>query len=253
MSLPHQSDTPATLGDELALAGSSACRDEAVPGFDSPMQLTAPLTPLRRWTEEPSEGETAVGRAVGTRGIPIMGDESDEPPQAHAPPAGWPNDPVEVLRLLHPRLLAAARTVDRAGAEDLVQDTLVEILVRYPGFEGVAHPLGYAKVTMFRLAYARHGRRGMEIPADVQQRMEGDLRPDPANQVIDRLWTMDALATLGRKQRACLVLRYLEGLDNDAIALVLGCRPSTVRGQIARALARMRIVLDQPEEDRHEP
>jgi hypothetical protein len=26
-----------------------------------------------------------------------------------------------------------------------------------------------------------------------------------------------------------------------------------VRGQIARALARMRIVLDQPEEDRHEP
>jgi len=183
-----------------------------------------------------------------------MGDEGDESPQVHAPPGRWPNDPVEVLRLLHPRLLTAARALDRAGAEDLVQDALVEILARYPGFQGVVHPLGYAKVTMFRLAYARHERRRMEIPADdVQQRLEDVPYPDPANLVAERLRTHDALATLGRKQRACLVLRYLEGLDNDAIALVLGCRPPTVRSQIARGLARMRIALEQPEEGSHEP
>lgn len=181
-----------------------------------------------------------------TSGSPAVGEAA---PRASERPPTWPEDPIEVLRLLQPRLLAAARTLEHAGAEDLVQDTLVEVLIRHPAFRGIAHPLGYAKVTMFRIAHARRRRRWMEVPADLQSRLEDVREPDHADRVADRLRMGDALATLGRRQRTCLVLRYLEGLDNDAVAAVIGCNPSTVRSQIARGLERMRIALEAPDEE----
>ena len=45
------------------------------------------------------------------------------------------------------------------------------------------------------------------------------------------------------QQRVVLVLRYYEDLSDDEIADVLGCRQSTVRGYVSRALATLRIDL----------
>jgi RNA polymerase sigma factor (sigma-70 family) len=49
------------------------------------------------------------------------------------------------------------------------------------------------------------------------------------------------LAGLPRKQRAAVVLRYYAGLPDAEIAVQLGCREPTVRSQIHRALAALRI------------
>jgi RNA polymerase sigma factor (sigma-70 family) len=46
-----------------------------------------------------------------------------------------------------------------------------------------------------------------------------------------------ALALLPPRQRAVLVLRYLEDLPDATIAALLGCSPGTVRSQAARGLA----------------
>jgi RNA polymerase sigma factor (sigma-70 family) len=51
------------------------------------------------------------------------------------------------------------------------------------------------------------------------------------------------LAELPRRQRAAVVLRYYLGLPDAAIAAELGCRETTVRSQISRALATLRIDL----------
>ena len=48
------------------------------------------------------------------------------------------------------------------------------------------------------------------------------------------------LATLPRKQRAAVVLRYYEGLDDTEIAAALGCSAGTVRSHISRALGTLR-------------
>ena len=48
------------------------------------------------------------------------------------------------------------------------------------------------------------------------------------------------LDVLPPKQRAAVALRYVVDLDDDAIADALGCTPSTVRSQIARALESLR-------------
>jgi RNA polymerase sigma factor (sigma-70 family) len=45
--------------------------------------------------------------------------------------------------------------------------------------------------------------------------------------VRDELWRL--LAGLPRTQRAVLVLRFYEDLDDQRIAEVLGCAPATVR------------------------
>lgn len=43
-----------------------------------------------------------------------------------------------------------------------------------------------------------------------------------------------------------MVLRYYEGLCDQEIADVLGCRPGSVRGYASRALAALRIQLAGP-------
>jgi RNA polymerase sigma factor (sigma-70 family) len=48
---------------------------------------------------------------------------------------------------------------------------------------------------------------------------------------------------LPSRQRAVLVLRYLEDLPDTTIAELLGCSPGTVHSQAARRLAALRPVL----------
>ena len=47
-------------------------------------------------------------------------------------------------------------------------------------------------------------------------------------------------------QRTALVLRYYEGFSDAEIAGVMGCTQSTVRGHVFKALAALRVELDQP-------
>ncbi|MGX6607417.1 sigma factor-like helix-turn-helix DNA-binding protein [Micromonosporaceae bacterium Da 78-11] len=49
------------------------------------------------------------------------------------------------------------------------------------------------------------------------------------------------LATLGRRHRAVLVLRYYERQDDRAIADLIGCSPATVRTHASKALHILRL------------
>jgi RNA polymerase sigma factor (sigma-70 family) len=155
-------------------------------------------------------------------------------------------DPVALLQALYPRLLATAQALEgpKGRAEDLVQQALVETLVRYPDFAGLVHPLGYVRTVLFRLHRSRRSRDRWEVPLDIQELVERDADPiDAVEGMLDHLLLHQALTEVGRKQRACLVLRYLYGLTESEIAILLGCGRSTVRSQIARALKRLRASL----------
>jgi RNA polymerase sigma-70 factor (sigma-E family) len=62
----------------------------------------------------------------------------------------------------------------------------------------------------------------------------------------DALWR--AIKALPVRQRACVVLRYYEELNERETAEVLGCSVGTVKSQTSRAIARLRKELD--DEDR---
>jgi RNA polymerase sigma factor (sigma-70 family) len=69
---------------------------------------------------------------------------------------------------------------------------------------------------------------------------------DPTARYDERDAMLTKIARLPRKQRACVVLRYYEGCPDNEIAEVLGCRVTTVRSHISRAIATLRVAETEP-------
>lgn len=128
-------------------------------------------------------------------------------------------------------------------AEDLAQSTLMQLHRRWQRISHLEHPDAYVRRTLLH-EYLRWRRRQRlsETPTGTAQRLgERSLdTPDIAEGIAARDATWRLLATLPRRQRAVLVLRYYEDLSDNQIAEALDCAPSTVRSQAARALTTLR-------------
>jgi RNA polymerase sigma factor (sigma-70 family) len=64
--------------------------------------------------------------------------------------------------------------------------------------------------------------------------------PSEFGAVDDRDRLLRALATLPKRTRAALALRYFEDLPDAEIAKIMGCSVSTVKSSVSRGLARLR-------------
>ncbi|MEV6305591.1 SigE family RNA polymerase sigma factor [Actinoplanes sp. NPDC051861] len=130
---------------------------------------------------------------------------------------------------------------DRHLGEDLVQEVLVKAYRRWSRIEA-DQPDRYLRTALVRshVSWLRRRSSG-ERPGAVagERAAAGDFADQQA--VRDDLWAR--LGLLTRAQRAVLVLRYYEDLDDRQIAGVLRCAPSTVRVHAARGLSRLRADL----------
>ncbi len=137
---------------------------------------------------------------------------------------------------------AYALTGDAHRAQDLVQTVLLQAYRRWSRITALEHPDAYIRrmMTNSYLDWQRR-KRNTEIPTqDIPDR---GSNPDPAIGVVDRDELRRALQKLSRHQRAVLVLRHVEGLDDEAIAAVLGCSVGTVRSHASRGRERIRTLL----------
>ncbi len=136
-------------------------------------------------------------------------------------------------------------TADPGRAEDLVQTVLVRMLPRWDRVVSLDSPEAYVKAAIVNEHLHWWRRRGSrEVPVSVppEDRRPGAADADMAARQASRDAARDLLGRLPRRQRAVLALRYYEDMSDDAIAGVLGCSPSTVRSQAARALSTLRAV-----------
>jgi RNA polymerase sigma-70 factor (sigma-E family) len=141
---------------------------------------------------------------------------------------------------------AVVLTGDRDLAQDVVQEVLARAQVRWRRISESDSPEAYVRRMVlneylsWRRSWAfRNVHAVGERLIDLNDARGGVL--DHADGVVeaDAIWKR--LATLGRKQRAVLVLRYYEQLDDDAIADLIGCAPATVRSHASRALRTLRL------------
>jgi RNA polymerase sigma-70 factor (sigma-E family) len=130
-------------------------------------------------------------------------------------------------------------TGDDHRAEDLVQDALAKAYLRWGRIRRADNPDVYVRrliANASRSWWRRPANREVPVERTAEHPVPGDLGADAAEH--DTLWRL--VATLPHQQRAVVVLRYYEDLDDTTIAEILDCSPVTVRTHAMRALQRLR-------------
>ncbi len=138
------------------------------------------------------------------------------------------------------RRLAYLLCQDWHQADDLVQDAVTRLYVRWNRTREIEHVDAYARVVLVRefLSERRSGwaRRVTTGPVP-------DL-PGPSADHDSAVDLRAALAALPARQRATLVLRYYSDLNVAQTAEILGCSAGTVKSQTAKGLNALRRALE---------
>jgi RNA polymerase sigma factor (sigma-70 family) len=129
----------------------------------------------------------------------------------------------------------ASLLVQRAAAEDLVQDAFAAV---YPKFDSLANPGGYLRVAIVNGCRQLYRRRAVELDRMPRLAVAADTSPE-LNELAD------VVAALPYRQRAVLVMRYWLELSEQEIADALSCRPGTVKSLSSRALTRLNTEVNR--------
>jgi RNA polymerase sigma-70 factor (sigma-E family) len=131
-------------------------------------------------------------------------------------------------------------TGDRHVAEDLLQGVLERMYVRWSRI--ASDPTAYARRAMVNAANSRWRSRARRPETTLSPEHDSG-EPDRAESVATQDAVLRALRELTPKQRAVVVLRYLEDLTEAETASSLRMSLGTVKSHSSRGLARMRAAI----------
>jgi RNA polymerase sigma-70 factor (sigma-E family) len=126
--------------------------------------------------------------------------------------------------------------------EELVQSALVRVALRWPFVRDKDNPDGYVRRAIVN-GYLTTWRRVRSRETLVDEVPETATTADGTAGVDEVMTVRRALAGLPPRQRAVLVLRYLEDRSEQETAELLGCSVGTVKSQASKALAKLRGAL----------
>jgi RNA polymerase sigma-70 factor (sigma-E family) len=123
-------------------------------------------------------------------------------------------------------------------AEDLVQTALTKVWFHRKSLRSANALESYTRTVMVNTS-TQWWRRKWKGEAPTEHLPE-PAAPSEYGTIDDRDLLLRALATLTRRVRATLVLRYFEDLPEAEIAQLMGCSAGTVKSNISRGLAKLR-------------
>lgn len=138
------------------------------------------------------------------------------------------------------RRFAYLMTGDHALAEDLVNDCFVKLCARPWYLAGVEDPDAYLRRMVVNAVRSDIRRKALD------RRHAGhspEPRIDPIGVVDDRDALRGLLATLTKRQRAAVILRYYVGLTEQEAATEMGCSVGTVKALASRGRAALLAVI----------
>ena len=140
------------------------------------------------------------------------------------------------------RRMAFALVGEASAAEEIAQEAFVRLYASWRRLDRIDHAPTFLRRIVLNLCRSR-GRRGavgrrldplLRSPASVEQ-------PD----VALRLDIWSALQSLPPRQRACVVLHYLEDLPETQVGELLGCSTGTVKSQLHKAREKLGPLLHE--------
>ncbi|WP_219944073.1 RNA polymerase sigma factor [Iamia sp. SCSIO 61187] len=145
-----------------------------------------------------------------------------------------------VLRDLAPYLGRICGAIALDGGDDALQDTMVAVSRNLTSLREPAALRGWARRIAVRES-VRTARRSASVPVDPSDLdpMTVDLSPG-VDRVATAVEVWSVLDTLRPEQRAVLVLRHIDDLDEAEMAAALGVARGTVKSRLHRARAAFR-------------
>lgn len=147
------------------------------------------------------------------------------------------------------RRMAYMMCGDWHRADDLAQTAFVALHRRWRKVRDKGALDAYLRRTLLR-ATIDESRKPWRRERTVEDLPDAPTStPNVENSVATRQTLLAALQHVPAKQRAVLVLRYLEGLDVSGVAEVMKCSEGTVKSQSARGLEALRAALGDALDD----
>ena len=148
------------------------------------------------------------------------------------------------IRALHPALVRAAflLTGQDASAQDLVQETLVRVVLQWRRVTGSDVPEAYVRRVLLNTFL--DGRRRSWLRERSWSSPPEQAQHAAYEEVVDRDLLARGLLRLPPRQRAAVVLRHYEDCSEAQTAELMGCSVGTVKSLTSRGLVALRIQLD---------
>ncbi len=135
------------------------------------------------------------------------------------------------------RGLAYVMLGDAARSEEVVMEAFLKAFGGWNTFRRVEHPHAYLRQIVVNLCRSRFRREKVELRVNALVHRRDETHWEPGAELRIDLW--NAVRKLPERQRACIVLRYLEDLPEVEIAEALQCSVGTVKSQLFKAKAKL--------------
>ena len=129
-------------------------------------------------------------------------------------------------------------------ADDLVQEALAKAYSHWRKVQRADSPSAYVRRILINESRRGWRRNRNRITAYPGTGAVDITVSDMSDAVVNRADLLQALQSLPARQRATVVLRFLEGLSERETAAALGCTEGTVKSQTSRALVKLKSVLN---------
>ena len=151
----------------------------------------------------------------------------------------------------NPALLRYLRVIVPEAAEDVAADTWMQVVRGLANFRSDERAWRAWLFTTARRRVIDEGRRRSRRPVTPLAEVAPARLPvsaDAADVAIERLGTQSALALVAELpalQAEVILLRVVAGLDNEAVARLVGRSPGAVRVAVHRGLRRLAQILTE--------
>lgn len=195
------------------------------------------------WTADDAADPVEAGHAPATPALERLAQAWADAPVA----AGRMDEMRDLYRRRHADMVrfAAFLTGDVLVAEDIAQDAFARVFDAWDRIDDPTRVDAYLKSTVVNLV--RDGHRRQQA-AGTRPTTRLTVVPSAEDDAIDELRrrrTLDAVAALPLRQRACVVMRHWMRMTESEIADALELSVGSVRTHIKRGIDHLRISLGE--------